>query len=39
MIYLKQCSGKMDWTNLITMIVGVLIWEAFLRNWIIKEKK
>jgi len=29
----------MDWSNLITMIVGVLIWEAFLREWIIKEKK
>lgn len=29
----------MDWTNLITMIVGVLIWEAFLRDWIVKEKK
>lgn len=29
----------MDWTNLIIMIVGVILWEVFLRDWIVKEKK
>lgn len=29
----------MDWNNLIIMIVGVILWEVFLRDWIVKEKK
>jgi hypothetical protein len=29
----------MDWTNLIAMVVGIAIWEVFIRDWIVKEKK
>jgi hypothetical protein len=28
-----------NWTNLLTMILGVFIWEIFLRDFFIGDKK